>query len=550
MVSSGRQAIAYILLILGIAIHSQAQTTPAKQPTATVSGKVTIKGKGVPGIAVMATEYNYRGVGERPSYRATTDASGNYRISNVPEGSYQIRPHAPAFALDEEQAFNPLNIAHGETVEDVNFSLVRGGVITGKITDSAGEPLIEHSVSLNLFDKQRTLVFQSHSHTDDRGVYRSFGLRAGKYKVSAGADGDRFAGPGRGGELYVQTYYPSVTDEDKATVIEVFEGSEVKDVDIVLATRGPNTFKVSGRIVDGVTGKALPNIIYGISQHFEGRTSSSSGSRTNADGEFKFENLSPGKYSVFVHTGPDSEVRADPLEFDVTDSDLSGLVLKAVKAASLSGVVVIEGMDEKSASTRLTEMFVSAHVSESVAYAEVDSIRHVPGAGGVIIKPNGSFKIGGLRAGTANISVSVIGRSSSQDIALIRVERAGVPQPDGVTIKEGEHVQGLRLVVRQLTGAIRGQVKIEGGELPRSSYLFVSIAQIDGTPEPSQRSEQVDSRGRFYIQGLAAGKYEVKVTSYGPGVFSIGSNESKQEVTIADNAVTEVVLTLKLKTTP
>ncbi len=64
MVSSGRQAIACILLILGVAIYSQAQTIPAKQPTATISGKVTLKGKGVPGIVVMATDNNYQGWGQ------------------------------------------------------------------------------------------------------------------------------------------------------------------------------------------------------------------------------------------------------------------------------------------------------------------------------------------------------------------------------------------------------------------------------------------------------------------------------------------------------
>ena len=54
MVSSGRQAIACILLILGVAIYSHAQTTSAKEPTASISGKVTLKGKGVPGIVVIA----------------------------------------------------------------------------------------------------------------------------------------------------------------------------------------------------------------------------------------------------------------------------------------------------------------------------------------------------------------------------------------------------------------------------------------------------------------------------------------------------------------
>jgi hypothetical protein len=148
-----------------------------------------------------------------------------------------------------------------------------------------------------------------------------------------------------------------------------------------------------------------------------------------------------------------------------------------------------------------------------------------------------------LRAGTAQIFVS----SNYEDMTLVRVERDGIVKPDGIIIKEGEHVQGLRLVVRHLTGAIRGQVKIEGGELPRGIQIFASVALIDETPQRSYRSGQVDSRGRFHIQGLAAGRYEVRVNAFGPGVLANNPNDSKEEVTVSDNTVSEVVLTLKLK---
>ena len=101
---------------------------------------------------------------------------------------------------------------------------------------------------------------------------------------------------------------------------------------------------MSGRIIDGETGKPLPNITYGITQHYDGGSSSTSGARSNADGEFTFENLLPGKYSVYVEPEPNSEIRANPVPFEVTDHDITGLVIKTVKGATLSGVVVIEGM--------------------------------------------------------------------------------------------------------------------------------------------------------------------------------------------------------------
>src|SRR4030095_7203055 len=73
-------------------------TTDKKLNTATVSGQVTIKGKGASGIVVALTAVN-RGRSESLRYRATSDQDGNYRISDVSPGSYQVAPDAPAFVV-------------------------------------------------------------------------------------------------------------------------------------------------------------------------------------------------------------------------------------------------------------------------------------------------------------------------------------------------------------------------------------------------------------------------------------------------------------------
>jgi hypothetical protein len=200
MVSSARQAIVCILLICGTVAAARAQAAPEKN-TASVSGKVTIKGKGAPGVLVVMMESgNFSGWNpNRP--RATTDHTGNYRITNLPAGTYHVSPITPALVVENDQANKPIVIADGETLEDINLSLVRGGVITGKITDSEGRPLIEEQVTVDSIDDQsgRTafnvmMVFRDSTvPTDDRGVYRAFGLRPGKYKVSVG--GLNFAFP-------------------------------------------------------------------------------------------------------------------------------------------------------------------------------------------------------------------------------------------------------------------------------------------------------------------------------------------------------------------
>src|SRR5687768_14030465 len=70
---------------------ANSQTGPAKTASdATVSGKITLKGKPAAGVVV--------GLRSRepaqfdPTFKATTDQEGKYRITDVPEGAFVISP--------------------------------------------------------------------------------------------------------------------------------------------------------------------------------------------------------------------------------------------------------------------------------------------------------------------------------------------------------------------------------------------------------------------------------------------------------------------------
>src|ERR1044072_5540232 len=101
MVSSGRHAISCVFLILSTVIVAQAQVAPDKISGATITGKVTIKGKGAPGIAVVLVQ-NVEGYQRVARQRGVTDATGTYRITNVPPGNYRAETAAPGFVgIDE-----------------------------------------------------------------------------------------------------------------------------------------------------------------------------------------------------------------------------------------------------------------------------------------------------------------------------------------------------------------------------------------------------------------------------------------------------------------
>src|SRR4029079_8729584 len=228
--------------------------------TGSISGKVTFKNKGVALILVIAIDTNYSDGEERSHNRALTDIDGNYLINNVPTGDYLVYPVAPALVVENGRR---LTITAGQTIRDINFAMVHSGAITGRITDVDGQPLIKETVSVVRVEPES--VYERHKfasfRTDDRGIYQAFGLRPGKYKVSVGQPVPRqlplpvmtFVR-----KIFRETFYPSVTDPEKATILEVTESSEIKDIDIVASAA--STFKLTGRIIDGETSKPLPNV--------------------------------------------------------------------------------------------------------------------------------------------------------------------------------------------------------------------------------------------------------------------------------------------------
>ena len=529
----------FLVVIACVLVMASAVAAQEKTATASVTGKVTVKNKGVAGIVVLASEQNPR-TWSRATYRGTTDPTGTYRITNIPAGTYAVTPITPTFAFEDQRFNNSVVLSEGENVEDINFSMIPGGVITGKITDADGKPLIEQYVALlpvdASYDDGR---WHNDLHTDDRGIYRAFGLHPGKYKVSVGRDESLPTGPR---PFYRQTFYPSVTDVAKATVIEVTAGSEATNIDIVVG-RPVTTFKVSGRILDAETGKPLLNIKYGIYQGTEHGGSSAVGRNfTNVNGEFKLENVLPGKYTVFV-VPEDSGVRADSVSFEVVDRDVGDLVINAGKAASLSGVVVFEGLEESGATRKLDDLFINAWVENKQKY--------FGGNARQAVNRDGSFRIGGLEKGRIRFGLASRSQNDSKPIDVVRVERDGIPQASGLTLNDGEQVTGLRVVAKYLTGAIHGEIKVEGDEVLPSSRLSVWLTPLDTNrtwyqSTSGDQSPRLDSRKRFEVQGLAAGAYEVNVAVYEPGRYDT-SRIYKQQVTVNDNMVSEVTVTIKAK---
>lgn len=539
MVSSTRQAIACIFAIFSVAVAANAQITPVKEPGATITGKVTLKGKGLPGVVVVLRPKNQSRSGRDYSGpKGVSDEEGNYRILNVPPGNYGILPVARAFVRGEEEEKERLLIVNkNETIEHVDFTLVRGGVITGKIVDAEGRPVVEESVYLARATDNQPVYPPYNCSTDDRGVYRVYGVPPGSYKVAAGRGEETFqSGLPR---PYKRTYHPSVDDPAQATVVEVSEGAEIKDVDITF-TRTVSTYSATGRVVEAETGQPLANINYGITRYREGGSHSMGGGWvTNNRGEFKLGNLSPGKYSVDISLTPESDLRAEQLRFEIVDQDVVDLVIKAAKSASISGVVVFEGADEKTVREQLNGTWISASIEGS------------PRAGGASarIAENGTFHIKGLTGGTANLYVF----SNTMGIQIERVERDGVIQPKGIVLREREHITGIRIVTQLGNATLRGKIEVENGTAPPDGRFYVWVRRIGEDSmvmySGANMGPQVDQRGQFIIEGMTPGTYEVVAGMY-LGSTKMNYVSKRQQIVVTAGTTTNVNVTVDLNSTP
>jgi protocatechuate 3,4-dioxygenase beta subunit len=538
------------LMLLVLSVCSLGQTidsTKSSKPAGSISGKVTLKGKGMAGVAVGLRRSEMMNPFETPP-RGITDQDGNYKIPNVVAGSYQVLPSAPAYVPDSISRPRIVVVGEGENVESINFSFVRGGVITGRITDAESRPAIQQQVQFFRADPPNKGADStppvnypvSSATTDDRGIYRAFGLRPGRYKVSVGRGDNVYSGYMPGSRaISTEVFYPDATEFVKASIIEVGEGTEATNIDITLG-RNIETFTASGRVIEGERGEPVPYLRFGL-QRIAGSNDRSefvnSFMSTNTRGEFSVEGLTPGKYALVLTQEGTSDMRTDNTTFDVIDSDVSRITIRLVKGATISGVVVLE-TDDKQALGKLSHLQVFAHVENAGGGDSFSNTSRSP------LGADGSFRTSGLPSGLAFLNLGPLSfMTEMKGFIVTRIERDGVVQPKGIDVKEGEQVSGVRVIVEYGNAILRGRVNIENGSLPQGARIMVRLATPGGSPL-NLRSPMVDERGRFVAEGIPAGTYEVTVSVFGT-TTRIGRNV-KQQVVLQNGSATEVTINLDL----
>jgi hypothetical protein len=539
-----------LICSLPLELTKRTQQKDAKIGTATISGRVTIKGEPVQGVTVFL---KHESIGSIPSGK--TDENGYFRGTGLPAGRYTPMLLSLGNSISAEGLVQDrmIHVAEGEIIENVDIELTPGVVIKGRVTGSNDRPLVEELVELWKFDNNGTLhhwntpAIRKMLTTDDRGIYRVFGLPKGRYILSAG-------GHSKGEDGYFQkTYHPNVTDKSQAKVVEVGEGEEATGVDINVA-EVKKTYRIFGRVVNADDEQPVSGATINI--RFLSRDSRSQGgerfsdSHSNSKGEFQLSNVPPGKYVVSAGIGPEPDsvpnLYSEPVICEVSDSDVDGIEIKVRRGGSISGVVVIEDTINPSELGKIGEITCMFHNVEGAPGELFSGYFKM-----VRVAPNGSFKVEGVPKGKVRIqSFPPVGGYES---ALIRIERDGVPQPgDSIEIGAGEHISNLRLVTAIRNVSLRGEIKVVGGTLPPALMLSIYASRVNGPPGRNIPF-QVDARNRFEIERLWPGEYELGLKiSYQSDQQNVDPrlsraiSEFRQKVVVSASNQQPVTLTLDL----
>ncbi|MCI0389365.1 MAG: carboxypeptidase regulatory-like domain-containing protein [Acidobacteria bacterium] len=362
-----------LLVIAQASLMAIARAQPSVQSatsTGVITGRATINGRPAPNVRIVLEPFDSPASDNRLP-RTVTDEEGKYRFTGIPEGRFQVKPVAHSFVIAGEPGLRQVartissglgviglivTLTRGETIDGLDFALTPGSVITGRVIDADGRPVVEGTVHCQQLGGPGSLNGSGSSETDDRGVYRIYGLPAGDYLVSVSVSG-------RGVRSYRRTFHPSVTDQAQSTPVKVAIGAEARSIDIQLGR--PDAEKehlILGRVVDGANGQPVPGGIIGYRANISAGGSIGGSLTSDSQGRFEIRNCYQGRYVLqAISTSTSKEgFYGDPMVVEVIDDDVTDIEIKAHRGASISGVLVVDNTNDPAVLSRLPQLYLTA----------------------------------------------------------------------------------------------------------------------------------------------------------------------------------------------
>jgi hypothetical protein len=514
-----------VLLLVPVALNAQQAPPPAVTPGTTATGapgtrnqksqsdngtrndSATIRGRVVRADSgEPLRRVQVRAIASE-SYSALTDADGRYELSNLPAGSYQLTASRGGFVemqYGQKRAFRAgraVALAEGATFEKIDFALMPGGVIAGRILDDAGEPVIGAFVNVSRLaytDGRRQLRSSGGDRSDDRGEFRIFDLPPADYYVYATLDSPNDAS--NLGLRYAATYYPGTASHTEAQQVRLKAGEELSGIVFPLVTTRTSSITGVVRNVDGTPALLAMVLARPRSGDIAPMMGMEFSGITKPDGSFAVANVAPGAYSVEARAVMDGGMISSAIDVVVSGRDISGIALQFARSGTLHGRVRFDGGRPP---TDLTP--------ERIRLFPISLDAESFGSGSAPGPPRDdwTFEMKGMTGKRLIRGGDIRGTWRIKSVQLEGTDVTDVP----IDFSGGD-VHGLEVVLTAQKIELSGVVMNDRG----ATVTDATVVAFADDPEkwgPQTRfieSARLDQNGRFTMQSLAAGTYIVVAT--------------------------------------
>jgi hypothetical protein len=165
----------------------------------------------------------------------------------------------------------------------LDIRLLRYSAIGGTLLDENDEGLPGHEVLA--YRTTQSIELVAHSTSDERGIYRLFGLEPGTYVV-------RTAGDQSNDESYLPTFSKETAQRDQARTVELLPDQEINEIDVR---------PLPGRLFSLSVSVNPPVPVPSITLVSE------LGRKTVKGSAYRFTRLAPGDYEVFAQSPAEPE---------------------------------------------------------------------------------------------------------------------------------------------------------------------------------------------------------------------------------------------------
>jgi hypothetical protein len=546
--------LAIFLWVLAFTTPPHAQTpSPSPKPAAETITLGTIRGRVVSNDGRPLTNATViaQGVSATPSIKMKpVDAEGAFVLEDLPAGLYIVMATAPGYIDETLTTGDPNELPRHVIGSRLRIAMIKGGVITGKVTDALGQPVVAVTVQASPPSGAAPLssfIDSRNGETDDRGVYRLFGLPPGQYTVAAGGGAPFGQFSTTGFELDVPTYYPSAT-RDTAVPVTVRSGDEATGIDIKY--RGAEGHAISGVVLGNVETGGAGGAVFVILS-YAGTSSIQAMALATAHEQrraFMFSGVADGEYDLFAgyQGGPTEEQMIGTKRVIVRNGDVTGVELLIAKRGLIAGTLALDPIKDENKcdkrSSQVIEVLLSAP-RDDTKKAGGSLIPSLFGNSGTMLTNKGDFTIKNLDPGKYRLTFKLptdawyvrainatpaaspsaaaaaphTAAPSPSPSTVSNISSPTSPIPAGVaqaeltqgllTLKSTEHIGGVTIAIGQDAAGLAGKVATEGA-IPGGLRVHLVPVERDQANNVLRYSEAiVNSDGTFALTNLAPGKY-------------------------------------------